>query len=152
MPLAAGDTAPTFLLDDIATGEQVTTPWQDGPIVLAFFKTTCPVCQMVAPAVQALADGGARIVAIGQDPPGTLAGYAKRYGQEVPTVSEPPPYRVADAYRITSVPTLFLVDAQGVIQHAVGAWDRDKWNAVAAAVGAPPVSTQGDGMPAFRPG
>ena len=120
--------------------------------MLAFFKVTCPVCQMVAPAVEALADGGARVLAVGQDPAARLVDYATRYGQRVPTVSEPPPYRVSDAYGISAVPTVFLVGADGVVTHAVGSWDRERWNALAIAAGGRPVSATGDGLPAFRPG
>lgn len=152
MPLAPGDPAPRFRLADIATGDVVTEPWADGPLALVFFKVTCPVCQMVAPKVQALADGGARVVAIGQDPPAKLESFRDRWGQRVPTLSESPPYLVSDAYRISSVPTLFLVGADGTVEDAVAAWDRIGWNAVATALGAPAVSADGDGLPSYRPG
>lgn len=152
MPPAVGDRAPSFYLDDIANGEQVHDPWTDGPVVLAFFKATCPVCQITAPKVQALADAGVRVTAIGEDPPAALASYATRYGQRVPTVSEPPPYRVSGAYGLVAVPTLFLVGRDGTVQARVGGWDREGWNALAAAAGAPPVSADGDGLPSYRPG
>jgi len=152
VPLAAGDRAPSFTLPDSATGVDVADPWRDGPVVLAFFKVTCPVCQMAAPKVAALAGGGARVVAIGQDPPAKLADYAARYGQRVPTVSEAPPYPVSDAYRIPAVPTVVLVGPDGVVVDSVGAWEREGWNRLAAAAGGRPVSAAADGLPAFRPG
>ncbi|MFP5317863.1 MAG: TlpA family protein disulfide reductase [Acidimicrobiia bacterium] len=152
MPLDPGDPAPSFRLTDIATGDVVTRPWEHEPVALVFFKVTCPVCQMVAPKVQALADGGARVVAIGQDPPEKLEAYRERWGQRVPTLSESPPYLVSNAYRITSVPTIFLVGTDGNVQDTVAAWDRTGWNAVATALGAPPVSVEGDGLPSYRPG
>src|SRR5213592_2818571 len=58
--LALGDHALSLELPDAATGESVTDRWREGPVVLAFFKTTCPVCQMAAPKVQALAEAGVR--------------------------------------------------------------------------------------------
>jgi len=152
VPLASGDPAPTFRLTDIATGEVVTEPWAGGPVALVFFKVTCPVCQMVAPKVQALADGGARVVAVGQDPPDRLEAYRSRFGQDVPTLTESPPYLVSDAYRITAVPTLFRIGKDGTIEDTVGAWDRTGWNDVATALGAPPISAAGDGLPPYRPG
>ena len=152
MPAQPGDLAPTFILPDIATDEDVTNPWSDGQVVLAFFKVSCPVCQLAAPKVQALADGGVRVTAIGEDPAPALVKYAERYGQRVPTVSEPRPYRVSDAYGIHTVPTLVLVGEDGVVRDKVVGWDRQKWNALAAAAGAPPVSKEGDGLPSFRPG
>ena len=63
----------------------------------------------------------------------------------------------SDAYGIVSVPTLYLVD-EGAVVDVVGAWDRDGFNRVAAAiarsVGAEPVpvSTPDDGLPGFKPG
>ena len=51
-------------------------PWRAGPVVLAFFKTTCPVCQMAAPKVQALADAGIRVVAVGEAREGGRRGAA----------------------------------------------------------------------------
>ncbi len=147
-----GQRAPSFTLPEVGTGQPVTDPWKEGRQVLAFFKVTCPVCQMAAPKVQALADAGVPVTAIGQDPPAKLARYADQFGQRVPTLSEPPPYRVADAFGVTAVPTLFVVGPDGVIEDKVGAWDRDGWNRVADAFGAGPVSKPGDGLPPFRPG
>jgi peroxiredoxin len=150
--LAPGDRAPTLDLPDASTGESVTDPWRQGPVVLAFFKTTCPVCQMAAPKVQALADSGVRVVAVGEDPPPELRSYAERHGQRVTTLSEPAPYPMSDAFGIDTVPTLFLVDDDGSVRDAVVSWDRDAWNRFAEAAGGQPVSDEQDGLPAFRPG
>lgn len=150
--LRAGDRAPSFTLTDIDTGNPVTDPWTDGPIVLAFFKSTCPVCQMAAPKVKAFADGGARVTAIGEDPPPKLNDYVDRFHQRVPTLSEPAPYEVSAAYGLTVVPSVFLVDGDGVVRDAVAGWDRERWNGLAHKAGASPVSGEGDGMPPFRPG
>lgn len=154
VPKQPGDPAPTFRLDDIATGDLVTNPWQDGdgPVALAFFKVTCPVCQMAAPMVQALADAGVRVTAIGEDPAPALKTFAERNGQRVQTVSEPAPYRVSDAYGVRTVPTVFLVGQDGVILETAQGWDREGWNAIATAAGAAPISHEGDGLPVFRPG
>jgi thiol-disulfide isomerase/thioredoxin len=147
-----GAGAPPIDLPDAETGESVVDPWREGPVVLAFFKTTCPVCQMAAPKVQALAEAGVRVVAVGEDPPAEIQAYAGRYGQKVTNLSEPSPYPASDAYGIDTVPTLVLVDEDGTVRDAVVSWDRDGWNRLAAAAGAPPVSDETDGLPAFRPG
>jgi peroxiredoxin len=150
--LATGDRAPSLELPDAATGESVTDPWRDGPVVLAFFKTTCPVCQMAAPKVQALVDAGVRVVAVGEDAPGEIRTYAERHGQKVPTLSETAPYPASDAFGIDTVPTLFRVDEDGTVRDAVVSWDRDRWNRFAEAAGGTAVSEEGDGLPPFRPG
>lgn len=150
--LEPGAAAPSIDLPDAATGESIVDPWREGPVVLAFFKTTCPVCQMAAPKVQALADAGARVVAVGEDPPPAIESYVAAYGQRVPTLTEAPPYPASDAFDIDTVPTLFLVDEDGAVRDSVASWDREGWNRLAAAAGAPAVSDEGDGLPPFRPG
>jgi peroxiredoxin len=150
--LAPGDRAASLDLPDATTGESLTDPWQDGPVVLAFFKTTCPVCQMAAPKVQALSDSGVRVVAVGEDPPPEIRSYADQHGQKVTTLSELSPYPVSDAYGIDTVPTLFLVGEDGSVRDAVVSWDRDEWNRFAENAGGAAVSEEGDGLPPFRPG
>ncbi|MDQ6852254.1 MAG: TlpA family protein disulfide reductase [Actinomycetota bacterium] len=147
-----GDRAPAIDLPDASSGEPVVDPWRAGPVVLAFFKTTCPVCQMAAPKVQALADAGIRVVAVGEDPPPAIRSYADRYGQKVTTLTEPAPYPASDAFGIDTVPTLFLVDGDGTVRDAVVSWDRDAWNRLAESAGGAPVSDESDGLPPFRPG
>jgi peroxiredoxin len=150
--LAPGDTAPSFSLPDPSTGSVVTDPWNDGPVVLAFFKTTCPVCQMVAPKLTALAEAGAPVIGVGQDPPAKLQAYANEHGQRIPTVSESPPYELSSAFGISVVPTLFAVSADGVVEQTVVSWDRDRWNRFAESLGIPAISDESDGLPVFRPG
>jgi thiol-disulfide isomerase/thioredoxin len=150
--IESGASAPSIDLPDAVTGEPVTDPWREGPVVIAFFKTTCPVCQMAAPKVQALADGGVRVVAVGEDPPPAIQAYVDQYGQKVTTLSEAAPYPASDAFGIDTVPTLFLVDEDGTVRDAVVSWDRDGWNRFAGEAGGTPVSEEGDGLPPFRPG
>jgi peroxiredoxin len=150
--LTPGAPAPSFRLADAQSGQPVADPWRDGPVVLAFFKTTCPVCQMAAPKIQALADAGVRVVAIGQDPPADLTRYSDRHGQQVPTLAEPAPYDVSARFAIATVPSLYLVGAEGTVVGAVESWDRELWNGLAVAAGGAPVSEPGDGLPSFKPG
>lgn len=150
--LAVGDRAPSLRLPDAASGESVTDPWREGPVVLAFFKTTCPVCQMAAPKVQALAESGVRVVAVGEDQPPEIRAYADRHGQRVTTLSEPAPYPASGAFGIDTVPTLFRVDEGGTVRDAVVSWNRAEWNRFAEDAGGAAVSEESDGLPPFRPG
>lgn len=133
-------------------GTVVGRPWEDGACILAFFKVTCPVCQMAAPKITALAGTGSRVLAIGQDPAPALAAFARRWNQDVPTLSEPSPYPASDAYGVEAVPTLVLVGTGGVVLDAVAGWDRERWNALSVAAGGAPVSSPEDGLPSYRPG
>lgn len=150
--LSPGDKAPAITLPDAESGAPAEVDWTAGPTVVAFYKSTCPVCQMVAPKLTLLADGGARVIGVGQDPPETLQRYATNHGQHIPTLSEAPPYEVSNGFGISAVPTLFLVGPDGVVQDAVGNWDRARWNALAEAAGGAPISDESDGLPVFRPG
>jgi peroxiredoxin len=152
--LTAGDQAPSLELLDIATGQAVADPWTDGRLVLAFFKISCPVCKMVGPMLTKLAEGGARVVAVGEDAPEDLTAYADEFGQRVPvTLAEPAPYEVAAAYGLEAVPSIFVIDDNGEIETAVAGWSRDVWNELAASVGVTePLSTPDDGLRPFRPG
>jgi len=131
----------------------------DGPHLLAFYKVTCPVCQMAAPKIQALADRYPdAVVPLGQDAPDRLAAFADEYGLRQPATAELAPYEVSDAYGVASVPTLFLVGEEGTVVDTVESWSRDGYNRVAELLAEmtgsryEPVSEPGDGLPPFRPG
>jgi len=131
----------------------------DGPRLLAFYKVTCPVCQMAAPVIQALADRHPEaVVPLGQDPTQKLASFAGEYGLRQPAIPELAPYEMSDAYGVASVPTLFLVGEDGTVLDTVESWSRDGYNRVAERLAEltgttyEPVSEPGDGLPPFRPG
>lgn len=151
--LRAGDKAPSFSLPAVDGGETVSDPWGEGPTVLSFFKVSCPVCKMVAPMLTALAEGGARVVAVGEDPPDDLTRFAEQEGQRVLTLSEAAPYDVSQAYGLEAVPTIFLVGPDGTVQDSIAGWNRESWNNLAASVGVTtPLSNPDDGLRPFRPG
>ncbi len=154
--LHIGDKAPSFTLPAVDGGAEVTDPWTAAPAggstIVAFFKVSCPVCKMVAPMLTTLAEGGARVVAVGEDPPEAIARYNETEGQRVPAVSEPSPYRVSEAYGLEAVPTVFRIAPDGEILQAIAGWGRDTWNELAASVGVEPLSTPDDGLRPYRPG
>jgi thiol-disulfide isomerase/thioredoxin len=147
-PLQVGDPTPAV----------PTLPPGQGPRGLFFYKVTCPTCQMAAPTMARFEQAfPGRVVGIGQDPEPALARFTEEFRMGIASIEDAPPYAVSDAYAIESVPTLYLVDGATVLD-AVGAWDRDGFNRVAAALaerlGAEPVlvSTPDDGLPQFQPG
>lgn len=151
--LTAGDKAPSFTLTDIDSGLEVADPWTEGQVVLAFYKTSCPVCKMIAPMLTRLTEAGARVVAVGEDPADELTRYSEEQGQTVTaTLTEPAPYAVAEAFGLEAVPSIFLIGDDGAVETAIAGWSRDTWNALAESVGAPPLSTPDDGLRPFRPG
>lgn len=148
MVLQPGAAAPEVSGADLASG----------PKVLLFYKVTCPTCQIAAPVAERLYGSFPdRFVAVAQDPPERVAAFAEEYGTTFDSVPDEPPYDLSNAYGIEVVPTLFLVEG-GVVTDVAEAWDRDGWNrlgsrlAGAMGQGASPLSEEGDGLPAFRPG
>src|SRR5437879_1348618 len=83
-----------------------------GPVVLAFFKVTCPTCQLTFPFLQRIHQAGGRIVGISQDDTRATTDFNARFGVSFPTLldSAGERYPVSNAYRITDVPSLFLVE------------------------------------------
>lgn len=148
-PLTIGDAAP--VIPGVMFG--------DGPCGLFFYKVTCPTCQLAAPTMNAFERAfPGRVVGIGQDPAPKLERFSEAHDMGIASIEDEPPYAISDSYAVESVPTLFLVGDDGRVIESVGAWDRDGFNRVAAALaeltGAEPVlvSTPGDGRPPFKPG
>jgi peroxiredoxin len=128
-------------------------------VALVFYKVTCPVCQMAAPKIDALARSyPGRVVGVGQDPPDELERFGREFRMDIPVVADLPPYDVSNAYGIETVPTLFVIDGAGVVADAVVSWDRAGYNRASARLaellGVEPVtvSDSSDGLPPFRPG
>jgi len=130
-----------------------------GPVGLFFFKVTCPTCQLAAPVMRGFERAfPGRVVGVGQDPSPKLDRFAEDFDLGIRVVEDERPYPASAAYELESVPTLFLVDDDGLVLDVVGAWERDGFNRVAAALaerlGQDPVvlSSPDDGLPDFKPG
>lgn len=134
----------------------------DGQVVLAFFKRTCPTCKLAFPVYGEVArriGGSVPVVAIAQDPLADAIQFAAEFGFGGLVLDDAAGgYAVSDRYGIRSVPTVFVIDRAGAIVDVVEGWSREWTNALvarfAADLGADPspVSTEADGRPALKPG
>ncbi|HEU0120240.1 MAG TPA: TlpA disulfide reductase family protein [Bryobacteraceae bacterium] len=109
---AVGGIAPGFVLDGFSLRELTY------PVLLVFFKISCPTCQLALPYLQRLADeGGLRVVAISQDDPEGTAEFQEAFGTRMEVVFDNAAngYAVSNAYGITTVPAMFLVEPGGRI-------------------------------------
>lgn len=115
----AGETAPAFALKDLLGAERTLAGIAgEGGALLAFFKASCPVCQFTFPFLERLAAGGAmRVYGVSQDDARTTARFASEHGLTFPMLldEESAGYQTSNAYGITTVPSLFLVDAEGKV-------------------------------------
>lgn len=127
---------------------------QRGPVIAAFFKVGCPVCQFAFPYLERLhkayGDGKVGFLGVSQDNPDASRDFAREYKITFPIALEDTArYSVSNAYGLTNVPTIFLISPEGKVEITSVGWDKkdvEELNRRAAkAVGAAPV-------PVFKPG
>lgn len=118
--LPPGKLAPDFSLVDAkgrthALGEIL----KSGPVLVAFFKVTCPTCRLAFPYIERLNQAYGDCVpffGIAQDPIPEALVFARENGKASFTIlPDGPDYPVSSLYGITNVPTLFALDRTGKI-------------------------------------
>ena len=128
--LAAGSNAPEVSLPLLGSSEKfsLTAALKKGPVLLAFFKVSCPVCQLSFPYFQRLAAAyGHKIAIIGvsQDAAAETAAFAREYGVKFPiALDDPKGYPVSNAYGLTNVPTLFWISRDGQVEITSVGWSK----------------------------
>ncbi len=99
-----------------------------GPVVAAFFKVSCPVCQYTFPFLERLRKAYGEkiaIVGISQDDKASTTAFLKEYGVTFPALlDDPAKYAVSNAFGLTNVPTWFLIATDSEIQISSVGWVR----------------------------
>jgi peroxiredoxin len=155
--IETGTTAPDFELRDLnGKSWHLKDSLQQGAVLLAFFKVSCPTCQLTFPYLQRLVEGAGpgapALVAITQDDAATTRDFQDRFGVSLPTVmDEPRVWPASNAYRITHVPSLFLVEKDGRISHSFEGFSKAEIEKLGARFGTAPFRAA-DQVPAQRPG
>jgi peroxiredoxin len=114
-------TAPSFQLPT-TTGERLSLPeaLARGPVLLAFFKVSCPTCQFTFPFLQRLyeqlREQGVQTWGIAQDKAADGVRFAAAFGITFPILVDNSPYKVSRAYGLTHVPSLYLIQPDGRIE------------------------------------
>ena len=127
--LTAGKAAPEVALRDMH-GKRFSLhgALQHGPVALAFFKVTCPVCQYAMPFLERIHRahrGKAQIIAVSQHSRKETQLFLREYSITMPVLlDDPEHYPVSNAYRLTNVPTVFLIAPGGEIEVSSVGWDR----------------------------
>jgi len=126
--IIAGKKAPGFSLKALDNKEhKLEKLLERGPVVAAFFKISCPVCQFTFPFLERLYQrygGGATFLGISQDDEGATKKFAREYGVTFPMVMDDGGYPASNAYGLTSVPTIFLIDADGTVKISCEGFER----------------------------
>lgn len=130
MALSNGAKAQEFALTS-TTGKPVILSelTKRGPVVLAFFKVGCPTCQYAFPYFERMSQAhkpeAISFVGISQDNLADTEAFMKKYGVSFTVaIDDPQRYVVSNAYRLTNVPTAYLVDRDGMIQASTVGWAR----------------------------
>ena len=162
--LSTGTLAPEFTLPTI-DGKQFSLKeaLAHGPVVAAFFKISCPVCQYAFPFLERIyrAHGGRNvtIVGISQNGKKDSASFIKEFGVSFPVLlDDTSTYPVSNAYGLTNVPSIFWIAQDGEIEISSVGWVRkeiDEINRKAAKAtgeGPKPIFRPDEDIPDFRAG
>ena len=155
--LAAGAQAPDIRLPDLdGQARTLTDLLKDGPVLLAFFKISCPTCQLTFPFLQRLGNsqgsGAPRLIAVSQDEALATREFQDRFGLSMATLLDVPrSWPASNAYQITTVPSLFLVEADGKISMASEGFNKLVLEKLGERFHVAPFNEE-DLVPALRPG
>jgi peroxiredoxin len=159
-----GTLAPDFALPAIdGTKFSLEEALRRGPVVAAFFKISCPVCQYAFPFLERIykAHKGSKvtIAGISQNSKRDTAAFIKEYGVTFPVLlDDTDTYPVSNAYGLTNVPTIFWITPDRTIEVSSVGWvkkDIEEINqkmAEAESRAAEPVFRPEEQVEAYRPG
>ena len=128
--LETGVMAPDFSLPTV-DGKQISLQdaLRQGPVLLAFFKVSCPVCQYAFPFFERIFQANRGQI----DRAGRFSGQRQEhadilheFGVTFPIAIDDGSngYAVSNAYGLTNVPTLFLITPSGEIEVSSVGWSK----------------------------
>jgi peroxiredoxin len=135
-----------------------------GPVVAAFFKVDCPVCQFAFPYLDKIfraygQSGAFTLVGISQNDAAETRAFNREYGITFPMLlDEKGKYPASNAYGLTNVPTVFVISPAGEIETSSVAWskqDFEQLNQNLARLSGKPVIklfAPGERVPDYKPG
>lgn len=162
--LAMGAKAPEFQLKTFDGKKfSLSEELARGPVVLAFFKVSCPTCQYALPFLQRLyeayRDKGVTLVGVSQNDAKDTKAFAKEFGVTFPLLlDDTRTYPASNTYGLTNVPTIFWIAQDGEIEVSSIGWvkaDFEQINRKMAEVGKMAPSTMfksGEDVRDFRAG
>jgi peroxiredoxin len=119
--------APDFTLPDMHGAERtLDEALSNGPAVLVFYKISCPVCQLTLPFLERLYKDRFPVFGISQDDAAASRKFSEKYGLTFPMLidDQPANYPVSNAFKISSVPSMFLVEKDHTISWALSGFGR----------------------------
>jgi peroxiredoxin len=134
-----------------------------GPVALAFFKVSCPVCQFAFPYLerlhQAYRQQGYTLVGVSQNDAKETAAFNREFGVTFPVLlDDTRTYPASNAYGLTNVPTLFWIAPDGEIEISSVGWSKADFEGIsdnmaeAGKISVARVFKPGESVPDFRAG
>lgn len=126
--LTAGTKAPDFELKALdGKSFALSKELAHGPIVLAFFKVSCPTCQYAFPFLERLERAyghkSVRIIGVSQNVPQETEAFTKEFGVTFPVLlDDTRTYPASNAYGLTNVPSIFWIAQDGEIELSSVGW------------------------------
>jgi len=153
--IEAGIPAPPFRLRKLDGGEVALEDLTvNGPFLLAFYKVTCPVCQLTFPFLERVNAGGKLpVYGVCQNDAEDAREFNAEFGVTFPTLidNEENRFDASNAYGISSVPTAFLIGAGGRIDRVLEGWSKRDMEALGRDAGMS-LFRQGDRVPEWKAG
>ncbi len=124
--LEIGTVAPPFRLADLDGKEHSLDELrQSDLLLLVFYHSECPTCRLSVPFIGNLArsvrSDRMKIWGVSQDDSRATVKFAQLSALEMPILIDADPYPVSQAYGLTNVPTLFLIDStRTILDQCVG--------------------------------
>ena len=128
--LTTGSSAPDFTLPTMDGSQfHLKDALARGPVILAFFKISCPICQFTFPYLeriyQAHGNCNLTLIAVSQNDRKDTAAFLKEYGITFPVaLDDTKAYAVSNAYGLNTVPTIFWISADSAIEVSSVGWVR----------------------------
>ena len=152
--LQIGSAAPKFSLSTLDGGKKRLDEFlEKGAVLLAFFKVACPTCQLTLPYLERMKSGSLQLVAVSQDDAESTAEFHDEFRISLETLldSEDDGYPASNAYRITHVPTMFVVEQDGTIGETITGFVKRQIAAIGVRCGIAPFQP-GENVPEWKPG
>ena len=161
--VVAGKTAPAFTLPSADGGRHaLADALKKGPVVTAFFKISCPVCQYTFPFLERMheAYGNERVSfwGISQDDARDTKDFWKEYDLTFTPLVDEDGYPVSNQYGLTNVPTIFLIAPDGKVTVDSDGFSKKDLETISAELGRhlgrspAQVFLPGESIPDYKPG
>ena len=144
-PPKVGSTAPPVMVDLLKGPKRLA---DSKPRLLFFWATWCSICKSALPEVLAFSQArDVEIVAISDEEPNVVRDFLKSYPEPFPSIVATDRNRLTfQNYGVSGLPTVVLVDRDGVVQHFKAGYTRQgglgidgwKWDQNAPAVSVNP--------------